>query len=165
MNPLDQLRDMHLPPPPGLWPPAPGWWLLIALVLVLGIAGIWWWLRRRRANRYRREALAMLAQTPEGELSLPFLLQLLRRTALSANPDSPWISLPANQLLERLDAFNHGNLRKSFLSINTNGNDVFIMLSESIYRREKMPFAAEQQEALIKAVGYWIRKHGSNPPC
>jgi hypothetical protein len=32
-DPLQQLRDIHLPPEPGWWPPAPGWWLLTLLAL------------------------------------------------------------------------------------------------------------------------------------
>lgn len=30
-----QLRDIHLPADPGFWPLAPGWWLLIVLVLLV----------------------------------------------------------------------------------------------------------------------------------
>ena len=34
-NPLDQLRDIHLPEPISWWPLAPGWWLLIIIALAL----------------------------------------------------------------------------------------------------------------------------------
>ena len=48
---LAQLADIRLPEPVGIWPPAPGWWILAALL----VAGIYfgghklfvWWRRRR----------------------------------------------------------------------------------------------------------------------
>ena len=51
---LSQLRDIHEPSPVGVWPPAPGWWLLLlALVLILYTA---WYLSRRYKNSFRRAA-------------------------------------------------------------------------------------------------------------
>lgn len=37
-DPLSQLADIHLPDPVSVWPLAPGWWLVIVLV----IAGLCW---------------------------------------------------------------------------------------------------------------------------
>jgi len=40
-NPLDMLRDIHLPGEVSAWPPAPGWWILA----ILSIAFILWIVR------------------------------------------------------------------------------------------------------------------------
>ncbi len=57
---LKQLHDLHLPAPPGLWPPAPGWWLLalcaIAAIVALAIQVY----RIRRRGRPLRLAVSTL---------------------------------------------------------------------------------------------------------
>ena len=50
-----QLRDIHVPNP-SWWPPAPGWWVL-AIVLLLSVAGLAWWMRRHARRRRRRRAI------------------------------------------------------------------------------------------------------------
>ena len=61
-DPLQQLRDVHLPPDPSWWPPAVGWWLLAALLLV----ALFWTVQAvYRAYRRRaplREAKAILQE-------------------------------------------------------------------------------------------------------
>lgn len=52
MNPLDQLKDIHLPPAVSAWPPAWPWWVLLLLVIACGALFIW--LRKR--NAWRRAA-------------------------------------------------------------------------------------------------------------
>ena len=60
IDPLAQLRDIHLPPPISWWPLAPGWWILIFAGTFASI-----WLTKTlvqtyRSNLYRRQALKKL---------------------------------------------------------------------------------------------------------
>ena len=63
-DPLQQLRDIHLPPDPGWWPPAFGWWLL-ALLLAAALT----WLTWRLAARWRRFRPARTARALYREIS------------------------------------------------------------------------------------------------
>ncbi len=70
---LKQLRDLHLPEPPGLWPPAPGWWMLAILVAAALIAlAIRIYRTRRRARPLRLAVGALdrlLADNRDARLS------------------------------------------------------------------------------------------------
>ena len=91
MNPNDvsslPLRDIHLPGPIGWWPPAVGWWLLAALVLVaLALYAL-----RYYQSRHRRAALkslqrvrAALEQGVEPVVCLQNVSTVLRRFAMTA---------------------------------------------------------------------------------
>lgn len=59
-DPLDQLRDVHLPDTPAWWPPAPGWWIVAVLVILLLVLLIRTILQRRRRTAPRRAALREL---------------------------------------------------------------------------------------------------------
>ena len=59
-NPLDALKDIHLPPPISFWPPAPGWWIIIGLFLILCLCFLWFFLKTRRHSRLKREALLLI---------------------------------------------------------------------------------------------------------
>jgi hypothetical protein len=69
---LQQLRDIHVPPPPGWWPPAPGWWILgIVLLGILGLLGRFgWraWHRRLPIRRARALHARLVARCEAGEL-------------------------------------------------------------------------------------------------
>ena len=93
---LDQLKELALPPPPvSYWPQTWGW-LVLAVVLLLALIAwaTWrWWCWRR--DRYRREAIARLAELERAigdeQLRVPALRELpelLKRVALSM-PDRP----------------------------------------------------------------------------
>ena len=104
-----QLRDIHLPPAPSLWPPAPGWWLLAALMLGLVAWGVLVFLKGRRVSRLRRQmmdALGGLTAQLGRERSPDTLMQiglLLRRLALAKFPREQVAGLSGAAWLRFLD--------------------------------------------------------------
>lgn len=108
-DPLQGLRDIHLPPPVSAWPPAPGWWLLVLLVLILLLSGVWWW-RRHRRRAYRRAALKQLQQlrraVQQGQADTPIIAELsilLRRAAISRYGRQQIAALHGSEWLAFLD--------------------------------------------------------------
>jgi hypothetical protein len=118
MNPTDfsqlPLRDIHLPGPIGWWPLAPGWWLLVALLLAgLAAYAVYFYLTRHRrvAVRALERVRAALEQGAEPVACLQNVSTVLRRFAMTTvvpphagapAPDVP--GLIGNAWLEYLDS-------------------------------------------------------------
>ena len=82
------LRDIHLPHVSAWWPLAPGWWVLLGLLLVALVAGAIVWRRRRAWRRHvdttlgeLREARARHAADGDTACFAASVSQLLRRVA------------------------------------------------------------------------------------
>lgn len=107
-DPLSQLADIHLPEPIGFWPPAPGWWVLLVLLIV--VAFVFYrrylatWKQKRICNFALRELDKCVAEfrrasaVPDGDkdsAKLNFVNEVnavLRRVALKHYPQD----LPAS---------------------------------------------------------------------
>lgn len=111
MNPqqLPQLKDIHLPADPSIWPLALGWWLL--LVLLLGIA-LWLFFAIRKYTHIKKHKRMLFDELTQLEKKLKLspdknLLAetniLLRRLALACYPDANVASLTGSGWLQFLD--------------------------------------------------------------
>jgi hypothetical protein len=100
------LRDVHLPPPVGWWPLAPGWWIALGLALATILLAIYL-IRRWRRQTLIKLALAELKAIETGELGAPEKLReismLLRRIALTAYPRAEIAGLAGEAWLQWLD--------------------------------------------------------------
>ncbi len=101
------LRDIHLPAPISWWPPAPGWWILLSLVIVLTLA-LLLILRARRYKRLTKLAQGELQQlrsdaTLSNHQKIQALSILLRRVSMSAFPRVDSASLTGLEWLQFLD--------------------------------------------------------------
>ena len=90
--PVIDLRDVHAPPFPDFWPPAPGWWIAAALLAGLLVTVSVHLYRRYKLRRQRRQVLSTLDALVAGystEAAVGFVTEvsmLLRRVALRSFP-------------------------------------------------------------------------------
>lgn len=110
---LAQMRDIHLPDPPGIWPLALGWWWSLAVLslLALGLCLLWQGWMRSRLHGPQRHAAQQLKQlrrrSARSDLERSVLLQelsvLLRRVVLSQVPRDQVAPLTGELWLHFLD--------------------------------------------------------------
>ncbi|MDN4503719.1 DUF4381 domain-containing protein [Alteromonadaceae bacterium BrNp21-10] len=84
MDPLAELKDIHLPQAVSNWPPAWGWWLLAIFIVLLCAALIRWFVKRHQKRLAIRQALQLLKQLDKTQGDYPQQLnRLLKRLSLS----------------------------------------------------------------------------------
>jgi len=119
-DPLGALADIHLPEEVGFWPLAPGWWLVLAVLLGLAIWGLVVLGRRLHRLRLRHAAVtelehcrARLQSAADTETArIDFLSEVnavLRRVALAHYPRNTVAGLTGREWLEFLRS--HGDLK------------------------------------------------------
>lgn len=109
---LSQLADIHLPEPVSFWPPAPGWWLLAAILLVALVLFARWWNRRHARQQVYLHAVAELDRcmtryaeqdSSPDQRKLDYVNavnSVLRRVALVHFPNANVASLGGSQWVE-----------------------------------------------------------------
>lgn len=104
------LRDLHLPEMIGWWPLAPGWWIILGLLLIAIGFALQRFQERRARNAARRHALARLDEllteyeTHRNVVSFGANVSaLLRRTMLAYAPRKHVAGLTGEEWLAWLD--------------------------------------------------------------
>lgn len=131
---LSDLRDIALPEPPPLWPPAPGALLLMGFLLLLVLGGAYLFYNRWKRNEYRRAGLSLL----EDAVTLHDVAVILKRVALAAFGREKVASLHGDEWL----AFLHTSCYRSRIP------QSLVTASEQLVTRKDLNIAA-----------HWIRHH------
>ena len=162
MNPSDsmpqemlQLKDIHLPLSPDIWPPAPGWWLLAAAALVFLLWITVLLLRSWRRHRLQKEILASLDQLQQhsDETTPQFLAELsilLRRVAMMKFPRQQVAALTGKRWLSFLDL--HGGDGEY-------SNGVGSALADGPYARYSETGNEIDKDALLSLARKWIKRN------
>jgi len=159
---LQNLNDIVLPATVSWWPLAPGWYVLIGILLIalawFGYRSIQRWIN----NRYRRAALDELQileerinNPEERDASLRQIPVLLKRTALSVYPRSQVASLSGKAWFQFLDATEK---KSSFTTATTS------TLNAVSYSTGGLDAVDSQAtHALINASRSWLKHHQPMP--
>jgi hypothetical protein len=110
MDPLAELRDIHLPAPISEFPIAPGWWVLALAALLLLYFTIRWAWKFWRSNQYRRvgvkqlnEIFSQFQYDEDHKRYLSSYSSLLKRIALTVYPREKVASLTGEEWVAFLD--------------------------------------------------------------
>jgi len=157
-NPLDGLRDIHLPDPVPFWPLAPGWWVVAGAVVVAVIAAIS--IRRLRRAGVRFFALREVDQVrqafQETDDSAAFALgvsSIVRRVALVLFDREQVAALHGSRWLEFLQSTGRQDGFDAEMAQN---------MEAAIYGAPGLPgteLTEETGDRLAVAAKNWIRRN------
>lgn len=109
-DPLSQLRDVVTPDGVSWWPPAPGWWLVLILIVLAGYV-LRYFLKRKRSFRWKDQAREevqaihrLMGQVEKNNTEiLARISALFRRVAIAIDSREAVASLTGRVWLEKLD--------------------------------------------------------------
>lgn len=147
MNPLEQLKDIHLPQQISNWPPAIGWWLVALLIIVTVTLTIKWIKHRRSQRLAMRQALLQLKQVQHTDADWPLQLNsILKRLCISYFPQQDCASLYEKQWLNFLSDKLPAKKQKHF-------SDSYGLLLETLFSGSAHQLSFDTLQPIIKQ---WI---------
>lgn len=158
---LAQLRDIHLPEPIGWWPLAPGWYLLLFLVIFcIAIIVLYSW-RRYKNSVSKRQGLRLLntyysqyQNDQNSQLASARVSEILKRVALVYFPRAKVASLNGADWIQFLNETGKG-----------------IDFNPIRYELLELPYSSSQPgkttlekiDVLFESAKHWIKQRSK--PC
>ncbi|WP_444994224.1 DUF4381 domain-containing protein [Aliikangiella sp. IMCC44359] len=154
-NPLDQLKDIHLPQPIEQFQLAPGWWVLIGLTIIVIILLIRRYFKKRQSLRYLKPALNELKIISDAKPDFKSAAQisaLMKRVFLIYYPQHEVASLSGENWVN----FINQQAEKTLL------NEEVIQLFSAVIYKPNQTIEPELWQQVItqseQAISYIIRK-------
>lgn len=154
---ISGLKPLIAPEEISAWPPAPGWYLVILLLILILTFLLIRYIRKRNRNQYRILALKHLAEireeaghTPQQQ-DIQALNQLLKLTALSAFPRADVAALSGSEWQDFLAA-TYANERLEVNQWNLLGFQI-------LKNPNTVQISMQEWEVLLSFAEGWIRKH------
>ena len=155
---LEQLKDVHLPPPISWWPPAPGWWLVAVLILVslLGLGR--YLIRRHRAQLFSRQAgqqvrllWADYELNGDSAALVKSLLTVARQTLKSHPGQMHLATAPSSELLALINTDSKQQLSDTI---------PLSKLHDLLYQAQPEPLSNTTSRQIFDCMNHWIRQTG-----
>ena len=142
MDPLAQLKDIHLPEAINNYPLAYGWWILFIITIVIIMLIITIVLRQKQKTKAQRAAIKHLSQTIE---SNDEIITTLKWAAIQYFPRKKIAQL-------------HGQHLNDFLlqCLPEKHHDKFIKLSQEGFNNRYQPTENTLDTALLQAALLWL---------
>jgi hypothetical protein len=116
MDPLAQLKDIHLPEPVHNYPLAIGWWLLAFTLIIIVIVSVYKWRKRQQLHKAQQSALGQLKDHCDSNAAI---FSLLKWSALQYFPRANIASLHGIQLQQFLIKQLPEKIQEKFKNLST----------------------------------------------
>ena len=151
-SPLQGLHDIHLPAIPDWWPLAPGWWIVLGLILLSTLfLAFYWWRKRRWQKKILEEVDKVIGQkNTDLSLQLAGLSSIMRRVALRRYPREQVANLHGQAWLKFLK---HTSASRNF------DLNIIQPLAEGPYQTKQGDKPLQINDPLVQSVQKWIREN------
>lgn len=148
----EQLRGLHQPEAISWWPMAPGWWILLFIVISLIAWCTWLLIRHFQKNRYKKQACSELelahiqwAKDSNASIYIQSANAILKRALIVAGANTHTVSRTGKDWEEILNIWAKKPL-----------------LEKSVYALSESAYQAKPDadiEELHRDISYWLRTH------
>lgn len=147
MDPLAQLKDIHVPEQIHNYPLAIGWWILAILIIIILVSSVIKYRKFKALRKNKRLALAQLNGTSNGEE----ILKLIKWAALQYFPRTQVAPLYGESLLAFMQQMLPENKQQEFDAIVSSNN--LKSAFENIYQEQVL-----EGEAIHRVAEFWLNQ-------